>query len=48
MARTDNFQKFVKQKKGSAIKEEIKQEKKKEKKARAVAIEEHFAKKRAQ
>ena len=29
MARTDNFQKFVKQKKGSAIKEEIKQEKKK-------------------
>jgi len=47
-ARTDNFQKFVKQKKGSAIKEEIRQDKKKEKKERAAAIEEHFAKKRAE
>ena len=47
-ARTDNFQKFVKQKKGSAIKEEIKQEKKKEKKERAAAIEAHFERKRAE
>ena len=47
-ARTDNFQKFVKQKKGSAIKEEIKQQKKKEKKERAAAIEAHFEKKRAE
>jgi 23S rRNA pseudouridine2605 synthase len=46
-SRTDNFQKFVKQKKGSAIKEEIRQDKKKAKKERAAAIEEHFAKKRA-
>lgn len=48
MARTDNFQKFVKQKKGSAIKEEIRQDKKKEKKERAQAIEKHYAEKRAQ
>jgi 23S rRNA pseudouridine2605 synthase len=47
-SRTDNFQKFVKQKKGSAIKEEIRQDKKKAKKERAAAIEEHFAKKRAE
>ncbi len=47
-SRTDNFQKFVKQKKGSAIKEEIKQQKKKEKKERAAAIEEHFQRKRAE
>jgi 23S rRNA pseudouridine2605 synthase len=47
-ARTDNFQKFVKQKKGSAIKEEIKQQKKKEKKERAAAIEAHFERKRAE
>jgi len=47
-ARTDNFQKFVKQKKGSAVKEEIRQDKKKAKKERAAAIEEHFAKKRAE
>jgi 23S rRNA pseudouridine2605 synthase len=47
-ARTDNFQKFVKQKKGSAIKEEIKQQKKKEKKERSAAIEAHFEKKRAE
>jgi 23S rRNA pseudouridine2605 synthase len=46
--RTDNFQKFVKQKKGSAIKEEIRQDKKKEKKERAAAIEQHFARKRAE
>lgn len=46
--RTDNFQKFVKQKKGSAIKEEIRQEKKKEKKERAAAIEAHFERKRAE
>ncbi len=48
MKRTDNFQKFVKQKKGSAIKEEIRQDKKREKKERAEAIEKHFAKKRAE
>jgi 23S rRNA pseudouridine2605 synthase len=47
-ARSDNFQKFVKQKRGSAIKEEIKQEKKKEKKERAAAIEAHFERKRAE
>lgn len=46
MKRTDNFQKFVKQKKGGAIKEEIRQAKKKEKKERAEAIEKHFARKR--
>jgi 23S rRNA pseudouridine2605 synthase len=46
MARTDNFQKFVKQPKAGAIKEKIRQEKKKEKKERAEAIEKHFAKKR--
>jgi 23S rRNA pseudouridine2605 synthase len=46
MKRTDNFQKFVKQKKGSAIKEEIKQAKKKAKKERAEAIEQFYAKKR--
>ncbi len=46
--RTDNFQKFVKQKKGSAIKEELKQQKRKDKKERAVAIEEHFEKRRAE
>jgi len=48
MPRTDNFQSFVKQKKGSAIKEEIKQAKKKEKKERAAAIEAHFERKRAE
>ncbi|MDB5250007.1 MAG: rRNA pseudouridine synthase [Segetibacter sp.] len=47
-SRTDNFQKFVKQKKGSAVKEEIKQHKKKEKKERAAAINEHFERKRAE
>jgi 23S rRNA pseudouridine2605 synthase len=46
MKRTDNFHKFVKQPKGSAIKEQIRQDKKKEKKERAEAIERHFAKKR--
>jgi 23S rRNA pseudouridine2605 synthase len=45
---TDNFQKFVKQKKGSAIKEEIKQQKRKEKKEKAAAIEAHFERKRAE
>ncbi|WP_242692265.1 pseudouridine synthase [Aridibaculum aurantiacum] len=44
--RTDNFDKFVKKPKGSAIKEKIKQEKKKEKKERAAAIEAHYARKR--
>ena len=44
--RTDNFNKFIKQPKGSAIKEQIKQEKKKQKKERAEAIEAHFARKR--
>ena len=48
MPRTDNFQKFVKQKKAGAVKEEIRQQKKKEKKERAEAIEAHFAKKRAE
>ena len=47
-ARSDNFQKFVKQKKGSAIKEEIKQHKRKEKKEKAAAIEAHFERKRAE
>lgn len=47
MSRTDNFQKFVKQPKAGTIKEKIRQEKKKEKKERATAIEEHFARKRA-
>jgi 23S rRNA pseudouridine2605 synthase len=46
--RSDNFQKFVKQKKGSAIKEEIKQQKRKEKKDKAAAIEAHFERKRAE
>lgn len=46
MPRTDNFQKFVKQKKGSALKEEIRQHKKKAKKERAEAIEKHFERKR--
>lgn len=46
MKRTDNFHKFVKQPKGSAIKEQIKQEKKKAKKERAEAIDRHYAKKR--
>lgn len=46
--RSDNFQKFVKQKKGSAIKEEIKQQKRKEKKEKAAAIEAHFERKRAE
>lgn len=46
MGRSDNFQKFVKQKRGSAVKEEIRQAKKKEKKDRAEAIEKHFAEKR--
>lgn len=31
MARTDNFQKFVKQKKAGAVKEELRQEKRKKK-----------------
>jgi 23S rRNA pseudouridine2605 synthase len=48
MPRTDNFQKFVKQKKAGAVKEEIRQHKKKEKKERSEAIEAHFAKKRAE
>ncbi len=48
MIRTDNFQKFVKQKKAGAVKEEIRQQKKKEKKERAEAIEAHFTKKRAE
>lgn len=48
MARTDNFQKFVKQKKAGTVKEEVRQQKKKEKKERAEAIEAHFAKKRAE
>lgn len=48
MSRTDNFQKFVKQKKAGAVKEEIRQQKKREKKERAEAIEAHFAKKRAE
>jgi 23S rRNA pseudouridine2605 synthase len=47
MSRTDNFQKFVKQPKAGTVKEKIRQEKKKEKKERAAAIEEHFARKRA-
>ena len=46
--RSDNFQKFVKQKKGSAIKEEIRQNKRKEKKERAAAIEAHFERKRTE
>jgi len=46
MARTDNFKKFEKKPKGSAVKEKLKQEKKKEKKERAAAIEAHFARKR--
>jgi len=48
MARTDNFQKFVKQKKSGTIKEEFRQKKKKEKKERAAAIEAHFERKRAE
>lgn len=44
--RTDNFEKFIKQKKGSAILEELKQQKRKEKKERAAAIDKHFEKKR--
>lgn len=46
MKRTDNFEKFVKKTKGSAIKEQIRQDKKKAKKEKAEAIEKHFAKKR--
>jgi 23S rRNA pseudouridine2605 synthase len=46
--RSDNFQKFVKQKKGSAVKEEIKQQKRKEKKEKAAAIEAHFERKRSE
>ena len=46
--RTDNFSKFITQKKNSAIKESIKQEKKKEKKDRQEAIEKRFAEKRLQ
>ena len=46
--RTDNFSKFITQKKNSAIKESIKQEKKKEKKDRQEAIEKRFAAKRLQ
>jgi 23S rRNA pseudouridine2605 synthase len=48
MSRTDNFQKFVKQPKAGAIKEKLRQEKKKEKKEKAAAIDEHFARKRAE
>jgi len=48
MPRTDNFQKFVKQKKAGTVKEEIRQEKKKEKKERAAAIEAHFERKRTE
>lgn len=48
MPRTDNFQKFVKQKKGSALKEELRQQKKKAKKDRAEAIEKHYERKRAE
>jgi 23S rRNA pseudouridine2605 synthase len=47
MARTDNFQKFAKQKKAGTVKEELRQKKKKEKKERSEAIEAHFARKRA-
>jgi 23S rRNA pseudouridine2605 synthase len=47
-ARSDNFQKFVKQKKGSAIKEDLKQQKRKEKREKAAAIEAHFERKRAE
>lgn len=46
--RTDNFGKFITQKKNSAIKEAIKQEKKKDKKLRQEAIEKRFAEKRLQ
>lgn len=46
--RTDNFQKFVKQKKGSAIKEDLKQQKRKEKREKAAAIEKHFEDRRAE
>jgi len=46
--RSDNFSKFVQQKRNSAIKEEIRQEKKKEKKLRQEAIEKRFAEKRLQ
>src|SRR3954468_20132445 len=48
MARTDNFQKFAKQKKSGTIKEEYRQKKKKDKKERAAAIEAHFERKRAE
>ena len=48
MQRTDNFQKFVKQKKSGTIKEEIRQQKRKEKKEKAAAIEAHFERKRAE
>ena len=46
--RSDNFQKFVKQKKGSAIKEELKQQKRKEKREKAAAIEKHFEDRRSE
>ncbi|WP_018611100.1 pseudouridine synthase [Segetibacter koreensis] len=48
MPRTDNFQKFVKQKKAGTVKEEVRQQKKKEKKEKAAAIEAHFERKRAE
>ena len=46
MKRTDNFSKFVVQKKNSAVKEEFRQEKKKWKKERSDAIELKKAEKR--
>jgi 23S rRNA pseudouridine2605 synthase len=48
MPRSDNFEKFVKQKKSGTVKEEIRQQKKKQKKDRAAAIEAHFERKRAE
>lgn len=48
MPRTDNFQKFVKQKKAGTVKEELRQQKKKEKKERSAAIEAHFERKRSE
>ena len=46
MPRTDNFQKFVKQKKAGTVKEEVRQQKRKDKKERSEAIEAHFERKR--
>ncbi|MCU0382010.1 MAG: rRNA pseudouridine synthase [Chitinophagaceae bacterium] len=48
MKKTNNFEKFLPKKKNSAIKEEFRQQKRKEKKARAEAIEERKAAKRAE